>query len=571
MGFSLDKKLIVLVLAVSMVTIIATAALSLNLVDGILKDRIGDQLIDESAVRGNAIKLLLDNRIKEVFVFSSSSLIKDTISDLNEYTGTELEARILEKKIPVLVQIRNFQIGEGNQIELIDVAIFGKDLKEYFTLDGRDKFPSKERVIRLANSQMMEFFQDSEGKRWLIVAMPIKDEQNQGILGVVAAIMGTENLDRILEDKDRLQDAKQVYLVNQDRQIISESIFTEYKTIETLPVSACFEQHRSIKGTVYENHLGNTVFGTSYCQSEYGYVVLTEVKEGKVLSPLFDLQEKIIIVSTAIMIGISSVTYMLSRRLSKPIRRLSDAAREISDGNFDVKTDIKTSDEIGELSSSFDSMAKRLLESEIVLTKQKEIIKQQEDMLLQFSDHVENACVCLIDIENSTKICAKLSESQANNLYSGFLNSMANIVKTHNGTVVKNIGDALLFYFKIDDTTKEKEFKNVLECCMALIDYHGTLCGQLKEKKLPCVNYRISSTFGPVSIANVATSEVNDVFGSTVNLCSKINSFASSNGLVIGDKMYEKSKSIKGIEFVNISDFEISENQDLKIFSVNKL
>ena len=71
------------------------------------------------------------------------------------------------------------------------------------------------------------------------------------------------------------------------------------------------------------------------------------------------------------MIGLSIMTYFLSKRLSGPITKLSDAANEIADGNFGIRTNIKTRDEIGQLSVSFDEMAKKLQEAQLTI-KQKE-------------------------------------------------------------------------------------------------------------------------------------------------------------------------------------------------------
>ena len=53
------------------------------------------------------------------------------------------------------------------------------------------------------------------------------------------------------------------------------------------------------------------------------------------------------------------------------------------------------------------------------------------------------------------------------------------------------------------------------------------------EEGLPEIAYRVSATYGTVNIAKVVTSSVNDIFGSTVNRCSKINRFAFPNNLII--------------------------------------
>ena len=59
----------------------------------------------------------------------------------------------------------------------------------------------------------------------------------------------------------------------------------------------------------------------------------------------------VIIVLIAISAGV--IGLLLSRLISKPIKELYRATQEIEKGNFDVRTDIKTKDEIGELSHAF--------------------------------------------------------------------------------------------------------------------------------------------------------------------------------------------------------------------------
>ncbi|MDE1812983.1 MAG: HAMP domain-containing protein, partial [Thaumarchaeota archaeon] len=73
--------------------------------------------------------------------------------------------------------------------------------------------------------------------------------------------------------------------------------------------------------------------------------------------PLFQLKENIIGIGLALMITISLITIFLSKRLSEPLTRLREASDKIAKGNFDVRTNIKAHDEIGQLSTSFDSMA----------------------------------------------------------------------------------------------------------------------------------------------------------------------------------------------------------------------
>ena len=281
--------------------------------------------------------------------------------------------------------------------------------------------------------------------------------------------------------------------------------------------------------------------------------------------PLFELQENIIGIGLALMIGISIITIFLSKRLSNPIIKLRDAANKIAEGDFDVRTNIKSHDEIGQLSSSFDSMAKKLQESLIAINLREEIIKEQENILLRFSQKNEDSCVCIVDIIQSTVLTANLSDEQTRKFYEVFLNSVAAIVKKFNGIIVKNIGDSLLFYFPNIKANDKVAFTNVIECCLTMGESYNEINKHMIQEGLPEIAYRISATYGTVNIAKVVTSSVNDIFGSTVNRCAKINRFAFPNNLIIGSDIYENIKSQSNYDFRNMN---INPTGGKQIFSV---
>jgi len=285
---------------------------------------------------------------------------------------------------------------------------------------------------------------------------------------------------------------------------------------------------------------------------------------------IFELQENIILIGIILMIGLSIITYFLSKRLSGPIKKLSDAANEIAHGNFGIRTNIKTRDEIGQLSISFDEMAKKLQEAQITIKQKEEVIKQQEDILLKFSQHTQNDCVGVIDMKDSTKISAELSDEDVTKLYEIFLNFMARIVRKYNGEVIKNIGDALLFRFPNVEPNDPTVMKNILECCLSVIESNDKLKEQLKAENLPELNYKVSLTYGSVNVAQSTTSNVSDIFGSTVNRCFKINSLCPENSIIIGENMYEILKDFHEYEFAQVFDYGMKQKYGYTIFEVRR-
>jgi len=283
-----------------------------------------------------------------------------------------------------------------------------------------------------------------------------------------------------------------------------------------------------------------------------------------------ELEENIIGISIALMIGISAITITLSKRLSEPITKLDDAADKIANGDFDIRTNIKSNDEIGQLSISFDSMATKLQESLIAIKLREEIIKQQEDILVHFSHKNENCCVCIIDIIQSTVLTADLSNEQIQKFYGIFLNSVASIVKKFDGIVVKNVGDSLLFYFPNIESGDKSAFMNVIDCCLTICESNNEINMNMIQEKLPKMDFRISITYGTVNTAKIATSSVDDIFGAIVNVCSKINRFALPNNVVIGSHVYENIQSLDNYNLSNMNVNPISSDLNYSVYLVTR-
>jgi CheY-like chemotaxis protein len=66
---------------------------------------------------------------------------------------------------------------------------------------------------------------------------------------------------------------------------------------------------------------------------------------------------------------------------------------------------------------------------------------------------------------------------------------------------------------------------------------------KLKEEGLPSMHYKISADYGRVEVArSLSSPNTDDLFGSTMNVCAKINSMAPTNGMVIGSDLYYITK-----------------------------
>ena len=550
---------------VSIIALSITAFLSFNYAEQILKERTGEQLFGESSIRGETVRLLLDTRIEQNEIITTDPMIRILVKELNATPENQIKESIESKRRDFLTQIQAFQTLIGFSIGFEDVKILGKNGDVYFSLGRTEKENYfNDPLFQKGLKSSFVDFEPFQNSKKMIVVSPIYSEDSKigdEPIGVIISRMRTAALDNILLNRSGLGDSGEIYIVNKDFLMLSESRFIENtiftQKVNTIGVQKCFDEGVNYEG-LYLDYRGIPIYGSTYCANDLGFVLLAEIDEEETIQPIVTLQERIFETGILITTGMAIIAFIISRTLSKPLIKLKNAANTIAEGNFEVRTKINTSDEIGELSHAFDSMAQKLQESLIEIKEKEDVIKQQEDILLQFSDYSEKYCVCMVDIMNSTKITSKLTDEQTSEFYRIFLNSIALTVRNFGGIVVKNIGDALLFYFPVLHSEKDLTIKKCLNCCLTLGETRKNILDQLHKHNLPSFDYRTSATFGIVRIARTSTSSVNDIFGATVNRCAKINRSAPANGLIIGEEFYENAKHLDGYVYKRIESEIVS-------------
>ena len=197
---------------------------------------------------------------------------------------------------------------------------------------------------------------------------------------------------------------------------------------------------------------------------------------------------------------------------------------------------------------------------------------------IRFSGDSIKSCVGFIDLVDSTKNTITMDNLEAiRKYYSTFINSVSEIIKNYNGRVIKNIGDCLLFYFpKTTDVNHVGVFIEAIECGFKILDERHSINQELSKQQLPPFNYRISIDYGVLDLALVGEYSQIDLFGTTINLCSKINTSSSSipNEIIIGDNFYRILKSFSGMlnnyDFINHINYQITENNRYSLYKIKR-
>ena len=199
---------------------------------------------------------------------------------------------------------------------------------------------------------------------------------------------------------------------------------------------------------------------------------------------------------------------------------------------------------------------------------------------IKFTDDSLKCCICFIEFQAAVNnLSLTYDPSYIRDYYSTVINFLSQIIKQYNGKMVKSLGDRLLCYFlNVSDLNNEKAFEEIIECCFEILEKREDKNQDLLlRNNLPAVErYKISLDYGVVDLALAGDNYQIDIFGSTVNICSKINSssLVPVNEIIIGEKFYKILKSFSNIinkyNFINNGEFKITENIRYPLYSIKR-
>jgi adenylate cyclase len=241
--------------------------------------------------------------------------------------------------------------------------------------------------------------------------------------------------------------------------------------------------------------------------------------------------QRIILFITLIALGIAIIfIYIFSATLTSPLKELTDAAKYIQEGHFDVEVPAHTRDEIGMLGESFTEMARGLSEREKMKDALGKFVnKEIADLVLKdaikLGGERKDVAVFFSDIRAFTSLAENMLPEEVVEFLNRYMTTMVNCVNQTGGVVDKFIGDSIMAVWGAP-ITRGNDTENAVNCALlmrkALIEFNkdrGT-------KKRPKIYFGIGINSGPVLAGQIGSQERMEytVIGDTVNLASRIES-----------------------------------------------
>ena len=274
--------------------------------------------------------------------------------------------------------------------------------------------------------------------------------------------------------------------------------------------------------------------------------------------------------TSTVLLGLA-VAALITNRLSRPVRSLANAMRDVQGGNLNIQLLVSSTDEVGRLTDSFNFFVQEL--------RSKERMKQTFGKYIdpRILEHVlaqpgaeaatggrRNMTVSFADLVGFTSLSERLTPLLMVTLLNRHFGLQALAVQEHLGVVDKFVGDSVVAFWGPPFVKSEEHAGLACRAAQAQLLALDKLRRELPDitglrRDAPAVDLCVGICTGEVVVGNIGSENTRSytVVGDTVNLAARL----ESANRVYGTRILVGESTVQAIG----SEFEIREIDTISV------
>ena len=274
---------------------------------------------------------------------------------------------------------------------------------------------------------------------------------------------------------------------------------------------------------------------------------------------------------------------VLTHRLDEAFQRLLHATRAVEAGQLSVELRVTSTDEIGQLTQSFNHMVVELRAKERI----KDTFGKYMDprivsgLIGPSGEHAHPAerriiTVFFSDIKGFSSISEQLTASAMVNLLNAYFTAVTQIIRDHRGIIDKYIGDAVMAFWTPPFSPGDQ---HATDACLAALLYRQALVTFRRElpqllglrRNVPDFHVRMGLATGEVVIGTIGseTTKSYTVIGDIVNTASRLEGINKlyGTGITVAEDTYrlaQQTVEVRELDFVTV----VGKTEPVRIFEL---
>ncbi|MDD3137516.1 MAG: methyl-accepting chemotaxis protein [Lachnospiraceae bacterium] len=194
------------------------------------------------------------------------------------------------------------------------------------------------------------------------IMAPVFDSTGNEIIGFAGADFSLTKLESII-NKYKIGESGFFILTTRDGKVLCHPNPSNLgKNIMALDISEEISEalSKGTQGFVDYTLEGEHVHGYISVVGDTGWIVISGLPDQEYNKSMSILNTTMLIIFTLALFVLVLILYLMGKSIISPLKKLNDVANEIADGNLDVKLEIETRDEVGQVAESVNRIILRL-------------------------------------------------------------------------------------------------------------------------------------------------------------------------------------------------------------------
>lgn len=292
----------------------------------------------------------------------------------------------------------------------------------------------------------------------------------------------------------------------------------------------------------YSRPDGEVMLGAFAASRPFRWAVITEKSERNAYFAVGEMIQSLGIWLSLGLVAAAAGAFLFAIRISRPILAIGATAMQVGEGNFRVRVNVRSRDEIGDLAERINEMIVHLNErfqlAKFVSGGTMAAIQRSDHDGVKLGGERREVAILFADIRGYTAFSEGRSPEEVVDVLNHYFQRLADIVARNRGDIDKFVGDQIMAVFQGPDMAA-----NAVACCLAFDDEMVELRKQNPEWAL---NIGCGVDVGEVVMGAMGSKSRMDytVLGDHVNIAARLCSHATPRQTLVTERVYEQVKAL---------------------------